>query len=206
MQHIEADECEKIPQLRLLHEQSKKLIMKEFLLKGGQHSSHPVIPERDNLDDQDGGVSLAGWDFEAMAFRPKPTIEPKDEETDHVAKVSANMAFEHWPLPGERPKAELKDFSKLSLNEQGSDENDQFHGNLVNSKRRSLKSPQVASEGASTPNAGQTLLMLDSRWDANRFLHGASSRYMCPCGMSFDDKEEFEMHILRKSTATRTTQ
>lgn len=206
MQHIEADECEKIPQLRLLHEQSKKLIMKEFLLKGGQHSSHPVIPERDNLDDQDGGVSLAGWDFEAMAFRPKSTTEPKDDETDHVAKDSANMAFEHWPLPGERPEAELKDFSKLSLNEQGSDENDQFHGNLVNSKRRSLKSPQVASEGASTPNAGQTLLMLDSRWDANRFLHGASSRYMCPCGMSFDGKEEFEMHILRKSTATRTTQ
>ncbi|PLN79119.1 hypothetical protein BDW42DRAFT_195406 [Aspergillus taichungensis] len=206
MQHIEADECEKIPQLRLLHEQSKKLIMKEFLLKGGQHSSHPVIPERDNLDDQDGGVSLAGWDFEAMAFRPKHTTELKDDQADHGAKESANMACEHWPLPGEHPERELKDFHKLSLDKHGNDENDPFHGSLVRPKPRSLKSPQMAGEGANTPNAGQTLLLLDSKWDANRFLHGASSRYMCPCGMSFDGKEEFELHILRKSTATRTTQ
>lgn len=204
MQHIEADECEKIPQLRLLHEQSKKLIMKEFLLKGGQHASHPVIPERDDLDDPDGGVSLAGWDVEAMAFRPKPTAQPKDDQANHIAEAS--MAFEHWPLPGERPETELKDFTKLSLNEQGANENDPFHGSLVGPKPRQMKSLQMTTAGGNTPNAGQTLLLLDSKWDANRFLHGASSRYMCPCGMSFDTKEEFEIHILKKSTATRTTQ
>ncbi|ODM19497.1 hypothetical protein SI65_04481 [Aspergillus cristatus] len=198
MKHIEDNECSVISQTRLLQEQSKKFMIKEAL-RGGEGPRMPVIPNSADLDDIDGGVKLSFLDLgnrEAISFQPKPGRD------DPTASVDAMLALKHWPALGDSrgqatfgvPMSDLMAFSDAGDNEE----------------RLSAVGASPArgkgSFGAGTPEAGQTLRLLDDTWDATKFFNSFIGKYICVCGSSFPTMKEFEEHVLMKSKAKRNVQ
>jgi len=198
MKHIEDNECSVISQTRLLQEQSKKFMIKEAL-RGGEGPPMPVIPNPADLDDIDGGVKLGFLDLgdrEAIAFQLK---QGRDDPT---ASVDAMLALKHWPaLGGSRgqttfrmPMSDLMAFSDAGDNE----------GSPLTVEASPARGK--GSFGAGTPEAGQTLRLLDDKWDPTKFFNSFIGKYVCICGSSFISMKEFEEHVLMKSKAKRNVQ
>lgn len=198
MKHIEDNECSVISQTRLLQEQSKKFMIKEAL-KAGEGPPMPVIPNPTDLDDIDGGVKINFLDLgkrQAMAYQPKPGRD------DPTASVDAMLALKHWPALGESrgqatfgmPTSDLMAFSDAGDDKEppSTMEASPIHGK--------------GSFGAGIPEAGQTLRLLDDKWDATKFFNSFIGKYVCICGSSFPTMKEFEEHVLMKSKAKRKVQ
>lgn len=198
MKHIEDNECSVISQTRLLQEQSKKFMIKEAL-KAGEGPPMPVIPNPADLDDIDGGVKINFLDLEnrqAMAYQPKPGRD------DPTASVDAMLALKHWPALGDSrgqatfgmPMCDLMAFSDAGDNEEPP------------STVEASPTRGKGSFGAGMPEAGQTLRLLDDKWDATKFFNSFIGKYVCICGSSFPTMKEFEEHVLMKSKAKRNVQ
>ncbi|KAA8648184.1 hypothetical protein EYZ11_000552 [Aspergillus tanneri] len=212
MRHIEENECSEITRTRLLQEQSKKLMIKEAL-QGGEGLPMPVIPEPADVDDIDGGVKidlLTAENQEAMQNQPGMS-----DSDDLPAQFSANLALKHWPRLGKGSAdrdapMDLLSFPDLSV-ASSSKGNSAWKGKgkaVVGSVKgsKSQKGGEVRPFGAGVPDAGQTLRILDERWDATNFFNSFSGKYVCPCNAAFKHKIDFEKHVLLKSKNNRDVQ
>lgn len=200
MRHIEDNDCAVISQTRLLQEQSKKLIIKEAL-KAGEGESMPVVPLPADLDDVDGGVRV---DLLETENRKAMMNQPRPGKDDPTASVDAMLALKHWPNLGEKgptaceqPASDLMAFSdsgSLSKEEQGSstlEKSSPGGGGIFN---------------GGLPDAGQTLRLLDDKWDATKFFNSYTGKYTCICSTTFTAMKDFEHHVLMKSKAKRNVQ
>lgn len=190
MRHIEDNECSVISQTRLLQEKSKKLMIKEAL-KAGEGNPMPVVPEQSDLDDIDGGVKvdrLEATNREAMMYQPKPG------QDDPTASVDAMLGLKYWPKLSD--KENVAPGELMSFSDAGSPFKDKKQGSSTASE-----APRGGLFNGGLPEAGQTLRLLDGKWDATKFFNSFTGKYVCICGVSFDTMKEFEHHSLMKSRA-----
>ena len=201
MRHIEDNECSVITQTRLLQEQSRKLIIKEAL-KAGEGVPLPVVPDPADLDDIDGGVKvdlLEAENRQAMVNQPKPG------EDDPTASVDAMLALKHWPKLGEKGKSayNVPASDLMAFSDGGSPWDDNQGESSVQESSQKPTTLNKGMFGNGLPNAGQTLRLLDDKWDATKFFNSFTGKYVCICGTSFTGMKEFEQHVLMKSKAKR---
>ncbi|PLB51193.1 putative C2H2 finger domain protein [Aspergillus steynii IBT 23096] len=206
MRHLEADECPYISQGVILKQKSQKLMIKEAL-KAGEGSPMPLIPDPAEADDVDGGVkvkSLAEKNREAM------TNQPFAVNASSAAHASADLATQHWPaLSGSNndlPR-DLMSLSGLEISSSQGKDKSAWKSNAREGPALGGSSlPGDRPFGISLPNAGQTLRLMDEHWQATNFLNSFSGQYVCPCGSSFSQRDEFEEHVLQKSRSKRVVQ
>ncbi|KAH8429479.1 putative C2H2 finger domain protein [Aspergillus melleus] len=209
MRHIEDGECPVISQFMLLKERSKKMMIKEAL-NAGEGSPMPLIPDPAEADDINGGVKIQSAEErnrEAMMNQPFVV------RAGATGFTSAALATEHWPALNGSIKVSDEDLPYDVLNLSGLDISSQENKSLVwKGKARAastLSGESVLGDrqfAIAPPNAGQTLRLMDQRWDAINFLNSFSGEYVCPCGTAFKIREDFEEHVLSKSRSNRMAQ
>ncbi|PYH98470.1 hypothetical protein BO71DRAFT_316172 [Aspergillus ellipticus CBS 707.79] len=200
VRHIEADDCPEIPMARLLHEQSKKMIIKEAL-KHGESTGLRELPDPDGPDISEGGVKL------------NPTLlDTKNATLDHPvlsektmgAASSALLAFEDEADIPMTPKAPLS--SQPIMPKSKPTVKSYNHTAQASAASREPKFDENAPFGVNNLDAGYTLRMLDHRWDPTTFFSSVNGLYRCPCGKEFTGMKKFEEHVLSKSNSRRTMQ
>ena len=205
MRHIEDNQCKEIPRIRLLREQSKKLMIKEAL-KGGQSDNLPILHDPMNLDDVDGGVKLNPVDLEN---REAMMNQPRLGEDDPTSDVSTFLSLKHWPRVGTRVRAlvggeeDLISFSPENRAIGKGKEIDMSTGQSVGiaGSNHDLFARDFIAD------AGQTLRMLNENWDATEFFNSFSGQYICPsCNAQFTKMQTFEEHVLSESTDGKTAE
>ncbi|KAI9037860.1 putative C2H2 finger domain protein [Aspergillus affinis] len=205
MRHIEENKCPVISQFVLLKEKSKKLMIKEAL-KEGEGSPMPLIPDPAEADDIDGGVKIL-----SIESRRREAIlsQPSLVKAGDSGYASAALATRHWStLGGSSRSSELpSDIIDLTGLDISSNQENQPSWRV---KGRVAPTEASVSEirpfGIATPDAGQTLRLLDARWDPTNFLNSFSGEYVCPCGMKFSAQADFEEHVLCKSRSKNAVQ
>lgn len=196
-----------------MKEQSKKLMIKEAL-KAGEGSPMPLIPDPAEADDVDGGVKISSLEQknrEAMMNQPFAV-----HAANFVAHASADLATQHWPtltgststrVTDENLPRDLMSLSELEISSSRDKESSIWKGKArAGSAVGGESLPKERPFGVSLADAGQTLRVLDERWDATSFLNSFSGEYMCPCGAGFDRRESFEEHVLMKSRSKNAVQ
>lgn len=200
MRHIEDNECSVISQTRLLQEKTKKLMIKEAL-KAGEGTPMPVVPDPTDLDDIDGGVKvdrLNTINREAMMHQPKPG------QDDPTASVDAMLGLKHWPKLPEKGNAAPGEL--MSFSDAGSPSKDRKQGSSTVSEANQQHPSRGGLFSGGLPEAGETLRLLDGKWDATKFFNSFTGKYVCICDSSFATMKEFEHHVLMKSKAKRNIQ
>ncbi|PWY88917.1 hypothetical protein BO70DRAFT_359231 [Aspergillus heteromorphus CBS 117.55] len=185
VRHIEEDDCPEIPMTRLLHEQSKKFIIKEAL-RTGEGTGLPTLPDPEGVDESEGGVKLTGpleADDGIGLSHPSLINAPKG------AFSSAMLAFEDEEKGGACAA------------------NPKSHADTAGKGKEKAQAPPAAFPGDENApfgkqiDAGYTLRLIDRNWDPTRFFSSLSGLYECPCGKNFKDMRVFEHHMLAKSNA-----
>ena len=205
VRHVEEDECDEIPMTRLLHEQSKRLLIREAL-KTGEGDGLP-FPDPDSLDEVDGGVKLDGstsiLDMENDSdVISSPALQ---RMPDHRSSLSTVFAFEdNKGAVGQSKtsKDPLSAMERLSINCGVSD----------NSKGKATSAVGLSKQDVSDPfgvnkvSAGHTLRSLDKTWDPINFFDTFRGKYVCPCDDEFLTSKDFESHVIEKTNGKRSVQ
>lgn len=204
MRHIERGECPKIKPMRVLQEQSKKLMIKEAL-SAGESYPMPVIPnpsEAAELEIEGGSVSLNPRE---AANREAMSNQPSRAGQISASAISAMLALKHWPALGDKAAgdsaavANLMDSIDLPLREDKGwrEKENQVPVNHIALSEVSPMSPRTF--GVGIPEAGQTIRAFDQTWDPTRWFNSFRGEYVCGCGKGFAQREKFEEHVLQKA-------
>ncbi|GES60038.1 C2H2 finger domain protein [Aspergillus terreus] len=211
MRHVEQGECPIIKPMRVLQEQSKKLMIKEAL-HAGESYSMPVIPNPSDaaeLDIDGGGVSLNPRE---AANREAMSNQPSRPGKEAPSTISAMLALKHWPALGDKAADDsaaavnLLDSIDLPLrdNKGWREKENQIPVNPIALSEISPVSSRTF--GVGIPEAGQTIRAFHQSWDPTKWFNSFSGEYMCPCGKGFAQREKFEEHVLQKAPMARQVQ
>lgn len=197
MRHIEEHECSQITPVRLLREQSKKLLIKE-ILSNGPRENLPIVPDPTDFDDIDGGVKLNQVE---LRNREAMLNQPRFGEDDPTARVSTFLALKHWPALGARAgdPDEGADLMQFSPDKKGGFKGKELGVAIAGSEDAGDANPGLFAKHL-LADAGQTLRMVNENWDATKFFNSFSGQYVCPsCGDQFGQLNAFQEHVLNKS-------
>ncbi|PWY90299.1 hypothetical protein BO94DRAFT_623106 [Aspergillus sclerotioniger CBS 115572] len=205
VRHVEDDECDEIPMTRFLHEQSKRLLIREAL-KTGEGDGLP-FPDPDGADDVDGGVKLDGstsiLDMEnENAEISSPALKRKPDRISSLSSVFDIDDKKGAAGQSTTAKDPLSMMKNLSLKSGVSD----------NSKEKAKSAARPSKEDNSDPfgvaqiDIGHTLRALDKTWDPMNFFDPFRAKFVCPCDDEFSTSKTFETHVIEKTSGKRSVQ
>ncbi|RAL04810.1 putative C2H2 finger domain protein [Aspergillus ibericus CBS 121593] len=205
VRHVEDDECDEIPMTRLLHEQSKRLLIREALRTG--EGGGLVFPDPDGPDEVDGGVKLnASASLLDMDHGNDKIMSPTSQQRNNPSSIlSPSFAFkDRKGAAGKSVTSEdpLPEIRRLSINPGVSNNNNGRAPSAVGSSRQRNSN----SHGVSQVDAGHTIRTLDKTWEPMNFFDTFRGKFVCPCEDEFLTSKDFEEHVIEKTNGKRSLQ
>ncbi|PYI02793.1 C2H2 finger domain protein [Aspergillus sclerotiicarbonarius CBS 121057] len=182
VRHVEDDECNEIPMTRLLHEQSKRLLIREAL-KTGEGDGLP-FPDPDGLDEVDGGVKLNASSLLDM-----------DSDNDKIMSPASQRST----MTSQDPLPEMR---RLSINSGVSNNSKGRATSVAGSSKQDNSDPF----GVNKIDAGHTIRSLDKTWDPMNFFDSFRGKFVCSCEDEFLTIKDFENHVIEKTNGKRSMQ